>query len=167
MTGFEFGHRETAFMIDLGLAFVCGLIIGAEREYKGKPAGVSTQTLVIAASMLFSYLSLTVSTGDGTRIAAQVVSGIGFLGAGLILKSNDSKRIDNVTTAASIWYAAAIGMAIGFDYHWIALMATLYAVIITGIPNVTPLVKPHVKRAQGLRKPRQSAAKAAATPRDE
>ncbi len=136
MFGIEFGVRETTFLINLVIAMVCGLAIGLEREYKGKPAGLSTQSLVITASMLFSYLSHIVGGGDSTRIAAQIVSGIGFLGAGLILVSSDNKRLANVTTAASIWYGAAIGMAIGFGYPVIALMATGYALIITNIPKI-------------------------------
>ncbi|HRN71248.1 MAG TPA: MgtC/SapB family protein, partial [Candidatus Woesebacteria bacterium] len=77
----------------------------------------------------------TVSAGDPTRIAAQIVSGVGFLGAGIILKSEATGRVTNLTTAASVWYSAAIGMALGFNYHFIGLVATLYVVIINRIPN--------------------------------
>lgn len=130
-----FGSREILFIIDLCLALFCGLIIGIEREIKGKPAGISTQTLVISGAMIFTFLSQTVSDGDPTRIAAQVVSGIGFLGAGIILKSDKVGTISNVTTAASIWYSASIGMAIGFNMHIIAIVAALYVVFINLIPN--------------------------------
>lgn len=131
-----FGHREVEFLIDLALAFVCGLIIGGERESKGKPAGISTQTLVIAASMLFTFMSRSVHAVDPSRIAAQVVSGIGFLGAGLILKSENKNDVTNVTTAASIWYAAAIGMALGFNMHLIAIVASVYVVAVSALPNL-------------------------------
>jgi putative Mg2+ transporter-C (MgtC) family protein len=130
------GSNEISFLINLGVAFVCGLIIGGEREFKNKPAGISTQTLVITGAMLFTVLSQIHDAGDPTRIAAQIVSGIGFLGAGLILKSESKGKIDNVTTAASIWYSAAIGMAIGFGFHFIAIAAAVYAVLITRIPNL-------------------------------
>lgn len=136
MFGDFFSERETQLLVGFGLAFICGLIIGGERELKGKPAGISTQTLVIAASMMFAYISHTVGAGDGTRIAAQIVSGVGFLGAGIILKSKADNDVTNVTTAASIWYAAAIGMAIGFEYYFIAIIATLYASIVARIPNL-------------------------------
>ena len=126
---------EIEFLIDLVLALVCGLIIGIERERKNKPAGISTQTLVIGAAMLFSFLSKTVSEGDPTRIAAQIVSGVGFIGAGIILKSEKTEKVTNLTTAASVWYAAAIGMALGFNYHFIAIVATIYVVIINRIPH--------------------------------
>jgi len=131
------GPKEIEFLIDLGLALVCGLLIGAEREMKGKPAGISTQTLVITASMLFAFMSRNVSGGDPARIAAQIVSGIGFLGAGLILKSEANKQVTNVTTAASIWYGAAVGMALGFNYHFIAVVSALYAVLISRIPHIS------------------------------
>src|SRR5690606_12692657 len=100
-----------------------------------KPAGVSTQTLVISGAMLFAFISHQVG-GDPSRIAAQVVSGIGFLGAGIILRSETSKKVNNVTTAASIWYSAALGMALGFGFYFIAVIGAIYAVIISRIPHV-------------------------------
>lgn len=126
---------DIEFLIDLVLALVCGLVIGIERERRNKPAGISTQTLVIGAAMLFSFFSRTVSDGDPTRIAAQIVSGVGFLGAGIILKSEKTGKVSNLTTAASVWFAAAIGMALGFNYHFIAIVATIYVVIINRIPH--------------------------------
>ena len=129
------GPREYEFLIDLGLSLICGLIIGIEREYKRKPAGISTQTLVITASMLFAFMSRALGVGDPTRIAAQIVSGIGFLGAGLILRSEEEQKVTNVTTAASIWYSAAVGMALGFNLHAIAIAASVYAVLISLIPH--------------------------------
>jgi putative Mg2+ transporter-C (MgtC) family protein len=131
------GRQEAAFLLDLFLALVCGLLIGLERELKRKPAGISTHTLVISAAMLFAFLSRSVTSGDQGRIAAQIVSGVGFLGAGLILRSdNDRDRLKNVTTAASIWYSAAVGMALGFNYHFIAIVAALYAVLVSCLPRV-------------------------------
>lgn len=129
-----FGQIEREFLLDLVLSLVCGLIIGIEREHRRKPAGVSTQTLVIGAAMIFSFISKNVG-GDPTRIAAQIVSGVGFLGAGLILRSQSSEKISNVTTAASIWYSSAVGMALGFNFHLLAVIATIYAVLINRIPR--------------------------------
>ena len=134
------GETEIRFLIDLGLALLAGLIIGGERELKGKPAGISTQTLVISGSMFFAFLSQVIGEGDPTRIAAQIVSGIGFLGAGIILKSEAKNKVTNVTTAASIWYSAAIGMALGFDFHFIAIIGAIYAVLISRIPNLGKIV---------------------------
>lgn len=133
------GEFEVRFVINLGIALLCGLVIGIERELRGKPAGLSTQTLVISASMLFTMLSqIFAGSGDSdpTRIAAQIVTGIGFLGAGIIMKSEGKGWIVNVTTAASVWYAASIGMAIGFDFHFVAVVAALYAVLVSRLPHL-------------------------------
>ncbi|MEO7904909.1 MAG: MgtC/SapB family protein [Candidatus Saccharimonadales bacterium] len=131
-----FGPNELNFMVALIVALICGLLVGGERELRKKPAGMSTQTLVIGGAMLFAFLSHTIGDGDPTRIAAQVVTGIGFLGAGIILKSETSRKVTNVTTAASIWYSAAIGMAIGFHFYVIAIVAALAAVVIARIPHI-------------------------------
>jgi putative Mg2+ transporter-C (MgtC) family protein len=133
------------FTIDLAIAIILGFIIGAERESRGKDAGISTHSFVISGAMLFTFMSATVDPGSQSRIAAQVVSGIGFLGAGLILK--DGLTVRNLTTAASIWLAGAIGMAIGFGYHQIAIIAALTSVIIPRIPHISrrksvPVVTP-------------------------
>jgi putative Mg2+ transporter-C (MgtC) family protein len=133
------GSTEIEFLIALSVSLLCGVLIGAERELKRKPAGISTQTLVVSGSMLFAFLSQIVGVGDPTRIAAQIVSGIGFLGAGIILKSENAKKVSNVTTAASIWYSAAVGMAIGFEFYFIAVVAALYAVLISRIPHIDKL----------------------------
>lgn len=74
---------EKEFLVDLLFSLICGIVIGFERERNNKPAGISTQTLVIGAAMLFTFLSRTVNMGDPTRIAIQIVSGVGFLGAGI------------------------------------------------------------------------------------
>ncbi len=126
------------FCVDLVIAIVLGALIGAERELRGKDAGISTHVFVICGAMLFTFMSMTVDPASKSRIAAQIVSGIGFLGAGLILKDGASVR--NLTTAASIWFAGAIGMAIGFGYHQIAIIAAIASI---GIPRI-----PHVRQFQ-------------------
>ena len=85
---------------------------------------------------MFAFLSQSVGAGDPTRIAAQIVSGVGFLGAGIIMKSDSGDRVVNVTTAASIWFSAAVGMALGFDYHFIAILASLFTVVVSRILNI-------------------------------
>ena len=79
---------QLEFLIDIIIALAAGFVIGAERESRGKPAGISTNFLVIGSSMLFTYLSAAVDPNSTSRIAAQVVSGIGFLGAGMVLKGD-------------------------------------------------------------------------------
>jgi uncharacterized membrane protein YhiD involved in acid resistance len=111
------------------LAIVCGGLIGVEREMKSKPAGFRTNILICLGSMLFMWLSAQVAgavapgrPGDPGRIAAQVVTGIGFLGAGTIIQSRG--RIVGLTSAAMIWVVSAVGMSIGAGYGVIGVMAT-------------------------------------------
>jgi putative Mg2+ transporter-C (MgtC) family protein len=130
---------ETNFLIGIGLSLLAGFLIGAERESRGKAAGISTHCLVIAGSMIFTYLSAHVDPNSSSRIAAQLVTGIGFLGAGIILKSELEQRITNLTTAAAIWFAASLGMAIGFGFYFIAIVAIAFAVLVPRIPHISKL----------------------------
>jgi putative Mg2+ transporter-C (MgtC) family protein len=127
------------FLIDIGLSLLAGFLIGAERESRGKPAGISTHCLVIGGTMIFTYISAQVDPNSTSRIAAQVVSGIGFLGAGMILKSESTEKITNLTTAAAVWFAAAIGMAIGFNFYFMALVAIAFAVLVPRIPHISKI----------------------------
>src|SRR5262245_23022631 len=111
------------------LAVVCGGLIGVEREIKQKPAGFRTNILICFGSMLIMWLSIRVGTGlipghlgDPGRIAAQVVTGIGFLGAGTILHSRG--HITGLTSAAMIWVVSAIGMAIGAGQTAVGMFTT-------------------------------------------
>ncbi len=130
------------FIIDLFIAVALGVMIGGERELRNKDAGISTHAFVICGAMLFTFMSMTVDPASKSRIAAQIVSGIGFLGAGLILK--DGASVKNLTTAASIWFAGAIGMAIGFGFHQIAIIAAFASVLIPRIPHIRPQSRPRV-----------------------
>ncbi len=97
-------------------AIACGLLIGGERQRREKPAGLRTLALVCLGSAVFTMASFafTTTTGDSGRVAAQIVTGIGFLGAGVIL--HGGRIVTGVTTAAVIWVAAAIGMTVGAGY---------------------------------------------------
>ena len=128
-------QTEINFLVDLFLCMVAGFAIGAEREARGKDAGISTHIMVITGAMLFTFIYSVVDPASESRIAAQIVSGIGFLGAGLIIKEGSS--VKNLTTAASIWYAGAIGMAFGFGFHAIGIIATLASVAIPRIPHIS------------------------------
>ncbi len=111
-------------------AIVAGSVVGLEREFRDKPAGLRTLVLISAGSCIFSMISLLVAgnTVDQGRIAAQVVTGVGFLGAGSILRS--TKSIYGLTTAATIWVVAALGMACGFGHFLIALVGTLATLVV-------------------------------------
>lgn len=125
---------ETSFIIGLFFSICIGYLIGAERESRGKDAGISTHIFVIAGAMLFTLLSNTVDGTSNTRISAQIVTGIGFLGAGLILK--DGRSVKNLTTAASLWFAGAIGMTIGYGFYVTALISGLACFLIPRIPHL-------------------------------
>ncbi len=112
------------------VALLIGVALGTEREYHGHPAGIRTMALIGVGSCLFTVLGLEPAFGprvDPTRIAAQVVTGVGFLGAGSILRQGEGVR--GLTTAASIWVVASLGMAVGFGYYAIALFSGALVVI--------------------------------------
>jgi putative Mg2+ transporter-C (MgtC) family protein len=132
---------EIEFLLNLGIALAAGFAIGVERESRGKAAGISTHCLVIGGAMIFTFLSSVVDPNSSSRIAAQVITGIGFLGAGLILKSELDGKITNLTTAAAIWFAASIGMAIGYEYYFLAIVATAFAVGVPRIPHISKMMK--------------------------
>jgi putative Mg2+ transporter-C (MgtC) family protein len=107
------------------VAVLCGIVLGNERQRREKAAGLRTMSLVCLGSAVFTILSFafTSTTGDSGRVAAQIVTGIGFLGAGVILHGR--RIVTGVTTAAIIWVAAAIGMAVGAGYVVGALALSL------------------------------------------
>lgn len=125
---------EINFIVKTVFALISGVAIGIERESRLKDAGISTNTLVIMGAVVFATLSEIVDPASKSRIAAQVVTGIGFLGAGLIMKQ--AKSVKNLTTAASIWFSGAIGLAIGYSFYFIGIIATICAVLIPRIPHI-------------------------------
>ncbi|MAU70605.1 MAG: magnesium transporter MgtC [Pseudozobellia sp.] len=124
---------DTAFLFRIILSVLSGLLIGMEREYKGKDAGLKTNTLVSAGACAFVILSLEF-TGkdfiDVTRVLGQVVTGIGFLGAGVILKRKNT--VKGLTTAASVWCSAAAGCIAAF-YMVTNLIFFTVAVVLVNI----------------------------------
>lgn len=113
------------------LAALLGAVIGLEREWSGKSAGFRTMILVSMGAALFTIVSYKM-TGIGTadRIASNVVTGIGFLGAGLIFRNDTGSH--GLTTATAVWAAAAIGMCAGVGYYWLAIFCTglVWAVLV-------------------------------------
>jgi len=115
-------HLETEHIIKILCAFVAGALLGMEREYRSKPAGFRTMILICVGSCVFSILSITFAE-NADRIASNIVTGIGFIGAGVIFKEGVNVR--GITSAATIWMAAALGMTIGFGYYGIAVMVMI------------------------------------------
>lgn len=132
----DFLALAEALRLDLGakllIAILAGGGIGLEREMRGKPAGLRTNILICLGSALLMDLSIRITqdsgVGDPGRIAAQVVTGIGFLGAGTILHTRGA--ITGLTSAATIWVVAAIGLTVGAGYHFEALGATATVMIV-------------------------------------
>ncbi len=120
---------EWNFILRLFIAGLLGGLIGFEREFRAKEAGLRTHFLVALGSALFMLISQYAFTGrfDAARVAAQVVSGIGFIGAGVIIFQKNVVR--GVTTAAGLWVAGAIGLACGAGMYAIAAAATLMTII--------------------------------------
>lgn len=123
--------EEIIYLIQLIISMVLGGAIGIIRERDKKAAGLRTHILVSVGSTLLMQLSIYMSIrfpgSDPGRIAAQVVTGIGFIGAGTILR--DSGSIRGLTTAASIWVASAIGLAVGAGFYTAAVLATLISLV--------------------------------------
>ena len=121
------------FILRLALAAGLGAALGLEREMRQKPAGLRTNMLIAVGSALFSLISVQLAGQGGTadRIAANIVTGVGFLGGGAILRSG--REVLGMTTAATIWVNAAIGMAAGFGESTLAISATGITLMVLGV----------------------------------
>lgn len=110
--------------------FLSALIIGLERQIHGKPVGIRTSSLICIGTYIFIALSRHISneSTDPSRIVGQVITGIGFLGAGVILTKDGI--VVGVTSAAAIWMLAAIGVVVGLGYHWLGVKIGVLAIII-------------------------------------
>ncbi|HXU80114.1 MAG TPA: MgtC/SapB family protein, partial [Polyangia bacterium] len=117
-------------LVQLLLAVLLGGAIGIERELKGKPAGLRTNVLICIAAVLFTMLSIRLSQGRGDpgRLAAQILTGVGFIGAGTILHTRGA--VTGLTSAATIWVVTAIGIALGSGAYVEALGATVLVMLV-------------------------------------
>src|SRR5262245_1567017 len=134
----------------IGLAALLAGAIGLERELGGKPAGLRTNILICIGAVLYTHLSLSMLTANGglsagtdtTRVAAQIVTGVGFIGAGTILHARGA--VVGLTSAATIWVVAAIGVALGAGHHLEAVGTTLFVLLVLqGLGWVERLVERH------------------------
>jgi len=113
------------------VAVIIGGALGAEREYRSKSAGFRTLTMICLGATIFTIFSQFIGAGNNPdRIASNIVTGIGFVGAGVIFKSDTFGRVNGITTAAMIWVTAALGMAIGAGYLLIATIAAVFALTV-------------------------------------
>jgi putative Mg2+ transporter-C (MgtC) family protein len=131
-------------LLQLGLATLLGGAIGLERELGGKPAGLRTNILICIGSALYTQLSLAMvpAGSDASRVAGQIVTGVGFIGAGTILHARGA--VVGLTSAATIWVVAAIGVALGSGHYAEALLATLVVlVVLQGLGRIEIVVERH------------------------
>lgn len=116
--------------LQLLISFGIGTAIGLEREYRSKAAGLRTMIMICLGSTMFTELSILLGGSSTDRIASNIVTGVGFLGAGVIFK--DGLNVSGLTTATTIWICAAMGMAVGAGEYFIALVSTGVVVIVLG-----------------------------------
>ena len=142
--------QESHYFVKILFAALCGIFIGFERKTRYKEAGVRTHSLVCAGSALFAILSKYGfgDTTDSSRIAAQVVTGIGFLGAGIIIYRKQVLR--GLTTAAGVWMTSAIGMAAGTGMYYLAGLSTILIIAIHYVLSL-PIAIFRTKRFYGLK----------------
>lgn len=137
-------EEATRVLIRLALAGLLGALLGIERETKGKAAGVRTHMLVAMGSAMFVLVSdlFTIGPADMSRVLQGVTAGVGFLGAGTILKGSAESQVKGLTTAAGIWMTAAIGVAAGLGEESAAILSTLFTLMVmTLLPAVTALLE--------------------------
>lgn len=146
-------HEELFILLKLGISAFLGLIIGLEREIKRKPVGLKTSLVISIVSCMLTIVSIESAfkfpgsdqlnvTMDPLRLAAQIVSGIGFIGAGVILRRDNS--ISGLTTAAIIWGAAGIGIAVGAGFFFEAIVGVVLLMIsVELVPGFISLIGPY------------------------
>ncbi len=116
-------------ILPVWISMICGVIIGIERELKQKDAGIKTSIFICLGSTLFTFLGTTLDgTFDSSRVIAQIVSGIGFIGGGVIFVDND--RVQGMTSAAIIWLCASIGIMCGLKMYLEAILCSITIIIV-------------------------------------
>ena len=128
---------ETA--LQLLFSFFIGSAMGLEREYRSNAAGLRTMIMICIGSTIFTEISIAISDSSPDRIASNIITGIGFLGAGVIFK--DGLSINGITTATTIWIVAALGMAVGAGEYFVALMGSIVVLIVLSLfENIQRLI---------------------------
>jgi putative Mg2+ transporter-C (MgtC) family protein len=128
---------EMVMIIRLVLAGGLGALVGFQREKVGKPEGIRTLALITIGAALFTMLSVfAFETADSARLAANIVTGIGFLGAGAIILRREQGIVEGMTTAATIWVMAAIGVAIGVGFYLVSGAAVVIVLLVLVLPHI-------------------------------
>ena len=138
----DIGSAE--FWLKIFVSIVCGGIIGLERQYRGKPAGIRTSILICLGTQIFVSHGMSLASGDQYRVLAQVVTGIGFLGAGLMISQEGT--VMGVTSAAVIWVLAAIGATIGLGHY---REAVVFVMVTVGVLSGVEYLENSIKKLRG------------------
>lgn len=120
--------EELLLIVRVVIAMLLGCVLGWQRQQRGKWAGLRTYALVSGGSALFTIISMTAFGGDPARVASNIVTGIGFLGAGTILHKAD--RVEGLTTAAGLWMVAAVGMTVALELYILATAVSLLSLTV-------------------------------------
>jgi putative Mg2+ transporter-C (MgtC) family protein len=166
----QFGAEiQLTALLNVLIAIALGAIVGYERERAGKPAGLRTHMLVCGASALFVHLGKYISplirqyeediNMDPSRILHSIILGISFIGAGVIFQNDEKGKVENLTTAASLWFITGVGIAVGMDLYYIAVGATLIGF------SVNHLVGLFERHKMGVEKERAEHKKENSSPR--
>ena len=134
------GYLDVFFR--LGAAVLVGAVIGFDREIRDKPAGLRTLTLVSLGSAVFTLTAIDSGAVDSaSRVIQGIVTGIGFLGAGTIIRGKTEESVRGLTTAASVWLAAAIGVACGLAYWPLVLLASVFGLVVLMLEGIEARIK--------------------------
>lgn len=147
----SFSPLESAFWIPVAVAVACGTIVGLERQLRGKPLDVRTAVLICLGTHVFIRLGVDFSNDhvDSTRVLGQMVTGIGFLGAGVILTRGS--HVVGLTTASVIWILAGIGAAIGFGEYYGAIALSIVAFLVLTVMEWVENRVEHMRRGAHAR----------------
>jgi putative Mg2+ transporter-C (MgtC) family protein len=138
------GYLDVFFR--LGAAVLVGAVIGFDREIRDKPAGLRTLTLVSLGSAVFTLTALDSGALDSTsRVIQGIVTGVGFLGAGTIIRGKTEESVRGLTTAASVWLAAAIGVACGLAHWPLVLLASVFGLLVLMLEGIEARIKAALK----------------------
>jgi putative Mg2+ transporter-C (MgtC) family protein len=140
-------HWEIMDVYKALISVAAGLILGLERELKDKAAGLKTITIICLGATLFSIISMKLDTANPTTLAAYIVSGVGFIGAGAIFR--DGFSVSGLTTAGIIWLSAAVGTSIGFgEFYLAATFVASSLIIVVATPLISKLTSPSSQSRQ-------------------
>ena len=138
------GYLDVFFR--LGAAVLVGAVIGFDREIRDKPAGLRTLTLVSLGSAVFTMTAVDSGAADSaSRVIQGIVTGVGFLGAGTIIRGKTEESVRGLTTAASVWLAAAIGVACGLAYWPLVLLASVFGLLVLMLEGIEARIKAALK----------------------